>query len=302
MEELDDSVYFLELTGDQWKWTKPIIVGHNINKPLPRVEHSACKISTNEIMIFGGLTDKEGPTNDLWTFNIVDMEWKKQVSSGIQPKARYRHTSEMLGHTMYIFGGSDTNDDIAQGNTYLNLSELDLETMQWSHPILVGSVPFPRSGHSSTVIGVNSVAIFGGKLNNQIYFNDLIIIDLSTYICTTVNCTPSCLPTPVSNATLSAIGNKVYVFGGTDCDGYCYDGIRELNISDYLDSNDITVAQGLASDYNFKILIIGDAGKIIIFMIEKVLHRRSRIKLIIYIYITLYLIHTSLSFIFKLSV
>lgn len=92
--------------------------------------------------------------------------------------------------------------------------------------------------------------------------NDIVLIDLSTFICTTVNVITSQLPTPISNATLSAIGNKVYVFGGTDYQGHCYDGIRELNIAEYLDSADITVAQGLSSDYSFKILIIGDACKL----------------------------------------
>ena len=258
-EEMDDAVYFLELTGENWKWTKPLVHGNLGTKPAPRIEHSSCKISANEIMIFGGWTTQ--PVNDVWVFNAVDMQWRQEVTSGIQAKPRYRHTSEVLGSKMYIFGGSDTPDDNAETCGYLSLHELDLETLQWSHPSLVGNNPFPRSGHASAVVGATTVAIFGGKRNSTYYLNDLILIDLSSFVCTTVNCVATHLPTPISNATLSAIGNKLYVFGGTDSQGNCYDGIRELNIGDYLNSNDITVAEGLSSEYSFKILIIGDACK-----------------------------------------
>jgi hypothetical protein len=69
---------------------------------------------------------------------------------------------------MFILGGSDNGEDVAENAKYLGLHELNLETMQWSHPNISGSNPFPRSGHSSTVIGAQSVAVFGGKFNDQV--------------------------------------------------------------------------------------------------------------------------------------
>ena len=166
IEETDDAVYFLTLNADKWTWSKPLIHGGKETKPLARAEHSACKTGTNEITIFGGWASK--PMNDLWTFNYVDMEWRVAVSSGIQPRPRYRHTAEIVGNKMYIFGGSDNNDDIAENSRNLSIHELWLETMQWSHPTISGSNPFPRSGHGSAVIGAKSVAIFGGKRNKEV--------------------------------------------------------------------------------------------------------------------------------------
>ncbi len=93
-EETDDAVYYLTLSADKWKWSKPLIHGSKESKPLARAEHTAAKTGTNEVTIFGGWTDR--PVNDMWTFNYVDNEWKITVSSGIQPRPRYRHTCEVV--------------------------------------------------------------------------------------------------------------------------------------------------------------------------------------------------------------
>ncbi|RYH17592.1 hypothetical protein EON65_28400 [archaeon] len=166
MEDTDDSVYFLTLKADQWVWSKPLVHGGKQSKPEARAEHSACKTGTNEVTIFGGWTSQ--PTNDMWTFNFVDMEWRPTITSGIQPRSRYRHTAEVIGTKMFLLGGSDNGDDSAEESKSLGLHELNLETMQWNHPTISGANPFPRSGHASSVIGAYSIALFGGKRNNTV--------------------------------------------------------------------------------------------------------------------------------------
>ena len=147
--------------------SKPVVLGNLQSKPKARAEHSCCKIGANEVAIFGGWAGR--PMNDLWSFNFVDMEWRVLVSSGIQPRPRYRHTAEFIGSNMYILGGSDNNDDIPEQSRNLTIHVLSLTTMQWTHPTISGGFnPFPRSGHGSAVIGTVTIAIFGGKLNNQV--------------------------------------------------------------------------------------------------------------------------------------
>ncbi|CAE7620158.1 RAB8B, partial [Symbiodinium microadriaticum] len=68
------------------------------------------------------------------------------------------------------------------------------------------------------------------------------------------------MPTPIGNSSLTTVGNTVYVFGGTDAKGACFNDIRFLDVTQYLDTHDITVGEGASSDYSFKILIIGDAA------------------------------------------
>ena len=143
------------------------MAGNKQSKPRPRAEHSCSKISANEVAIFGGWTDR--PMNDLWSFNYVDMEWRVLVSTGIQPRPRYRHTAEFVGNHLYVLGGSDNGDDVAQQSRNLGMHVLNLSTMQWHHPpVISGSNPFPRSGHGSAVIGALTIAVFGGKVNNQV--------------------------------------------------------------------------------------------------------------------------------------
>jgi N-acetylneuraminic acid mutarotase len=196
----------------------------------------------------------------MWTFNFNDMEWKVTVSSGIQPRPRYRHSAEILGNKMYILGGSDNNEDIAEESKNLSIHELNLDTMQWNHPNLNGYNPFPRSGHSSAVVGSKSILLFGGKRNPSVYFSDLCLIDVENFIGIKINCVENSLPTPVGNSTLSVIGNKCFVFGGTDQKGNCYNDIRTTDIALYLSPDDTTVSEGAASDYCFKIIIIGDSA------------------------------------------
>lgn len=136
IEESDEAVYFLSLNADNWVWKKPLLSGTRALRPPSRAEHSACKTSTNEVSIFGGWSDK--PLNDLWILNYVDMEWTEAVTSGISPKPRYRHTAEMIGTKMYILGGSDNGDDVAENSKYLALHVLSTDTMQWTHPEIKG--------------------------------------------------------------------------------------------------------------------------------------------------------------------
>jgi hypothetical protein len=88
----------------------------------------------------------------------------------------------------------------------------------------------------------------------------LILLDLEKYIGVRVNAVEQYLPMQIANCSLAAVGNKCFVFGGTDMKGTCYNDIRSLDVSYYLSSDDITVGEGASSDYSFKILIIGDAG------------------------------------------
>ena len=258
VEETDDAVYFLSLTADKWVWSKPLVHGSRQQKPSGRAAHSACKIGSNEVAVFGGWSER--PLNDLWSFNYADMEWRLLSTQGVTPKPRYRHTSEFLAGKLYIFGGSDNARDVADGCSYLSLHELAMDSMTWTSPQLRGANPFPRSGHCTAVVGARSVAVFGGKRSNEVFLNDFVIVDLESYSTTVVNAVEAHLPVPVGNATLTSIGNKSFVFGGVDAKGCGYNDIRLLDISYYLDKNDITVREGAMSDYSFKILIIGDAS------------------------------------------
>ncbi len=91
----------------------------------------------------------------------------------------------------------------------------------------------------------------------------MVLIDIDTFVGVKINAVEAHLPTPVANASLNTVGNKLFVFGGTDVKGNCFNDIRLLEVGYYLSNDDITVNEGASSDYSFKILIIGDAGKLL---------------------------------------
>jgi Ras-related protein Rab-1A len=259
-EEVDENVYFLTLNADKWMWSKPLLNSSKDSRPMARSEHTACRTGTNEVTIFGGWGHGQA-LNDMWSFNVVDMEWKSLVTSGIQPRPRYRHTMEVIGNKMFVLGGVDNGDDLAEAcASNIAFHVLDLATLQWSHPSIRGINPFPRSGHASAVIGAKTIAIFGGKFNATTFFNDLLLLDTETHNCVAVRAVESHLPIPVANTSLNAIGNKIFVFGGTDVKDSAFHDLRSLDIGYYLSADDLTVGQGASSDYAFKILIIGDAA------------------------------------------
>ena len=269
-QDFDDRVYFLELQKDKWVWSKPLVLDINKNKnknkndkPNARTEHSCSKIGTNEVAIFGGWTegDKKGPSKELWAFDTNAMTWRVIVASGIQPRERYRHSSECVGSKLYICGGSDNGSDCAARAMHvLGVSVLDLDANEWTHPEINGESPFPRSAHSSAMVGSMTMAIFGGRRSDEEVFNDMYMLDLTTMTSTRVRALDSQLPSPVANASMCAVGKRVFVFGGTDPKGYCFNDIRILDVGDYMNATDTTVGAGAESEFRFKILIIGDSA------------------------------------------
>ena len=284
-QDFDDRVYFVELHKEKWIWTKPLIMttaaaksissssrssssrssssdgyGTSANlTPAARAEHACCKTGTNEVSIFGGWTE-QGPCNEFWAFDTNAMSWRVVVGSGIQPRARYRHTMECIDKKVYVLGGSDnTSDNAARAMHLLGVSVFDIDTCTWSHPELTGQSPFPRSAHSSALVGSMTLAVFGGRSSETEIFNDLYMIDLQFFTSTLVRCDGN-MPSPVTSASMCAMGKRVFVFGGTDDKGYCFNDIRILDVGDYMNPMDTRVGAGAESEYRFKVLIIGDSG------------------------------------------
>lgn len=261
-EELDGSLYFLTLAQNgSWSWSKPLI--NSKIRPPSRTDFSIVKVRTNVCMMFGGYTSDNKVVGDLWSLDYQNLEWREEAVSGIKPRPRYRHTAEVIGNKMYILGGVDNGDDDAtqsKGSTFATINVLNLETMEWSQPKLSGENPFPRSGHSSCVVGTDHIAVFGGKLKSDVYYNDVHLIDVKTFRSVCVDCVQSMLPSAVDNSALQPVGKSIYCFAGTDAQGSCYNDIRTLDVESYLGNVDINVIEGSASEYSFKVLLIGESA------------------------------------------
>lgn len=125
-------------------WTEVQVTGE---KPPVRWMHTSCYYkTTNDILIFGGLTTHYVPLNDLWTMDLETSTWKRMIVNGVPPQQRMLHTSAIIHDFMYIFGGAVNNIPLDDCWLY------DIVKNQWLEILPVGGYPFARSGASLSIV------------------------------------------------------------------------------------------------------------------------------------------------------
>lgn len=124
--------------------------------PSRRFGHSGgVHEASNALIVFGGWDGKD-TLNDLYSYGFEDQEWTKLQATGSPPPHRYRHTSVIFDHSMFVFGGVDK-----QHCRYNDLQRLDLRNNSWSQVCTTGFVPSSRTFHRAVVVG-NLMYLLGG--------------------------------------------------------------------------------------------------------------------------------------------
>lgn len=75
----------------------------------------------------------------------------------------------------------------------------------------------------------------------QVFLSDVHVLNLETMTWSNLRGSGR-VPPPLANMTLTSVGGKCYVFGGTDATGTCFNDIRVLE----LDSFQVTEGQDAA--------------------------------------------------------
>lgn len=76
--------------------------------PSPRRDHSAVLMGSR-MVVFGGVT-RQGPNNELWSFDLKEHSWTQIPSGSLHPSAG--HAAVALGVTLIALGGSGGNQHI----------------------------------------------------------------------------------------------------------------------------------------------------------------------------------------------
>ena len=232
-----NDVIMLSLEENSWKEIP------TTNPPECRFGHTALTYK-DKMIIFGGWNG-HNTLNDLWSFSYTTKQWNKIISSGfVYP--RYRHTAVAYGSSILIFGGVNKEQQ-----RFDDLIEFNIHSSHFNKIQTKGAYPSARTFHKAAVIEsyMYIVGGFDGARKNDIYRISLQDQspedDLETNpLAVTKEIQEELLSwkeIKFSGKTYSArtghtavqIGNKIYVFGGTDettrrNDLYCYDMLNNI--------------------------------------------------------------------------
>jgi host cell factor len=168
-----NDLYTLDIRTSPVQWDIPITSG---SSPPPRESHTGvayCDKKNNKsfLVIYGGMSGCR--LGDLWFLETETRTWSKPQISGTTPLPRSLHTSTLIGHRMFVFGGwvpvvadeVKTSTNEKEWKCTSTMACLNLETMSWEQlNIEAGeeNVPCARAGHCS--VGVSTrLYIWSGR-------------------------------------------------------------------------------------------------------------------------------------------
>ncbi|KAL6067333.1 IgA-specific serine endopeptidase [Balamuthia mandrillaris] len=120
-----------------------------------------------------------------------------------------------------------------------------------------GTPPRPRASHAAAVIGAR-LWIFGGLTEEKTLLNDVHVLDFEQMKWQKLQITGR-PPTPRQNATLTAVGNRLFIFGG-------WDGRRQHNDIHVLDTGIIflsSIRYFLVSYFSLCSLLVSCSSRIL---------------------------------------
>ena len=207
--------------------------------------HCAVRLDTS-IIIFGGSHAVEPLYTDvIWTYNLYTDKWEKHATTErtVRPKPfKYAVVAAIEG-TIYTFGG--LRYDNVETNVLWTLSRSETGSFTWSYMKYQcdKESPSPRYGHTGWQYA-GKLWSFGGKgPSPQSYLNDhgdvvgvtvftnnqLLSYDPSTNKWTNPQCFGE-VPSPRSNHSSTIMREKVFLLGGYNENGGCFDDFLQLNM------------------------------------------------------------------------
>jgi hypothetical protein len=158
--------------------------------PPPRYHHTGIyDITTDQLVVFGGLQQSLVPLNDLWsspeivsagqTITTAPYHWVQLSPTGTLPSARYGHGAayDSVSNRMIMFGGGTSSTNCLNDLWLLDDANSADGTPSWVQEIASGTLPPARLGFVAQYdTASNSLVIFGGSNCAGGYLNDVWVL------------------------------------------------------------------------------------------------------------------------------
>ncbi|KAI0778416.1 hypothetical protein BD413DRAFT_466819 [Trametes elegans] len=191
--------------------------------PFPRYGHALPVNATTsgELFLFGGLV-RETVRNDLYLISVRDLSATLLQTTGEVPSPRVGHASALVGSVLIVWGGdTKTSSKSKPGDKQDDgLYLLNLVSREWTRVAVYGPSPVGRYGHAVTMVG-SKFYVFGGQVDGE-FLNDLWSFDLNSLrtkaawdLVEPVDGSPR--PPKRTSHVCVTYGEKIILFGGTDC-------------------------------------------------------------------------------------
>lgn len=241
---------------------KTIIKLHSITEhPRGRRNHTACLVNRN-MVIMGGIDSKNEYLKDIWSYSFDYSKWNKytvskkndifpfgiayhQAVSVIRANKKYlglgidvrlddeyadliEDKDDLVDDGIYMFGGKN-HEDLLEPNLYI--LKVDKVKLEWTTQSTVGTLPCSRFNHIMKCLpNISCLTIFGGQnFDGEPYLNDVFQLSLRKKFWVKIKVTGEGL-LHRSSAVASYHGNRLFIFGGINNEGYCS---TELEIVDF---------------------------------------------------------------------
>lgn len=181
---------------DSWRLLQPM--------PTPR-QHINCGVYENELYIVGGLTSWKNITQKHEVYNTVKNTWSEKAAI---PYLVQNASVVTIDSLMYVIGGAGAKENI--WGDVLTVETYNIRTNKWQH---ITDLPQLLFGTAAVVMNKDIVVLGGQTLIDGKDDTSKKVFIYKTKSKQWIETTPL----PIKNVffACTAIGNKIYVIGGT---------------------------------------------------------------------------------------
>jgi N-acetylneuraminic acid mutarotase len=174
--------------------------------PPGREGHSFTSVDGQVAFLFGGQGKKL--YNDLYILKQNGVEWVELKPQGKPPAARSGHSMVWDGKdSLFCFGGTTSS------GSDNSLSLYSISRNEWCQPECSGTIPSPRTHHSTVLLAPNKLLVFGGCNAQGVFFNDAYVLDIDNMQWSRTQ-PLNTSPPPRYHHSCHVVGNKVALYGG----------------------------------------------------------------------------------------